>query len=100
MEICGTTYMKGHVMIHDVVEDEPKFCQIQDMFQTPAEETLFIVRELRACFNLHYHAYEVSPVSSISVCRHHQFIDHHPLHVCKGHSSPDFVVPKYQVCSK
>ena len=100
MEIDGTTYMKGYVMIHDVVEDEPKFCQILDMFQTPAEETLFIVRELKSFFNLYYHAYEVSSVSSISVCKHHQFVDHHPLHVCKGHSCSEFVVLKYQVCLK
>ncbi len=57
MMIAGTTYQKGLVMIHNVVEDEPEFCQVVDIFQTPSEETLFVVQELRSKFNSHYHAY-------------------------------------------
>lgn len=85
----------------DVIDEDPKFGQIIDIFETPAAETLFVMRELiTVSFNQHFHAYEVISTSSFFVYQYHQFKDHHPLHMCNSFgSNPCYrlIVMKYHV---
>lgn len=83
-----------------MTEEEPTFGQIVDILQTPAEETLFVMRMLYICyFSTHYHAYEVSLTNTVAVYTHNRFIDHHPLHILKSFntSKSPFLAMKYHL---
>ena len=97
----GTTYKKKYVMVCAMTEEDPTFGEIMDIFQTPTEETLFIMRMLSVShFNPHYHAYNVTVTNYVKVYTN-KFIDHHPLHVCKsfGSNVSLFVAMKYHIHS-
>lgn len=92
----GTTYKKSQVLLHDVLEDEPQFSEILQIYEAPTK-TIFIMRDLiTVSFSQHYHAYTVSPTTNITVRTYDQFIDYHPLHISKVHGSW-FIVLKYHV---
>lgn len=98
----GTTYKKEHVMVCGMTEEDPTFGQILDIFQTPTEETLFVMRMLSVShYDTHYHAYEVHLTHCVIVYTYNEFVDHHPLHVCKsfGINSSLFVTMKYHIHS-
>ena len=83
-----------------ITDEEPMFGQILDIYETPASETLFIMRLLSTTyFDHHYHAFAVNPTSTVSVCKHSDFADHHPLHICKtfGSDRTLFVCLKYHI---
>ena len=63
----------------EIEDEEPTFCEVVDILDSPVSETLFIVQLLTTvCYNQHYHAYEVSPTGIITVY-HDDFSDYHPL---------------------
>ena len=83
------------------VQDEvPDFCQVVAIFQTPAEECLFVMRQLATVsFYRHYHAFEVTSTSIIIVKRHFQFRDHHPLYISTSSDTnhTKFICMKYHI---
>lgn len=86
--------------MYDIIEEEPSFGEITDIVQTNTEETIFIMHELCTVgFHMHYHAYQVTPTSSIRILTQREFKDHHPLHACRSHGRDNFlfVSTKYHI---
>ena len=82
MTLNGTTYKKNQVLICDVIEDEPQFSQILNVYKTPTK-TIFVMRDLiNVSYRQQNHSYEVAPLSSINVRTHDEFIDYHPIDIC------------------
>ena len=93
--VNGTTYKKKNIMVCAIEDEEPVFCEIVDIVETPIFETLFVVRNLVTL-------YEVVPTSSIVVYHHSQFCDYHPLHICRSYSTNRslLVCLKYHILCK
>ena len=101
--VCGTTYKKGHVVVCDITDEDPKLGLIVDIYETPGAKTLFITHRLiTVCFNQHFYAYEVVSTSTFDVFQYYQFKDHHPLHICRSFctGSSQYVVMKYHIIKK
>lgn len=53
-------------MVCGMTEEDPTFGEIVDIFQTPTEETLFVMRMLSVShFSTHYHADCYQPCQSV-----------------------------------
>ena len=98
----GTTYRRKDVIVVDFKDEEPNFCQIVDILETPAAECLFVTCMLTTeFFERHYYAFKVFPSSNIVVYKHYQFCDYHPLHLCKSYGTNQalYVSLKYHILS-
>ena len=98
----GTLYKKENVIVCDVVDEEPTFGLIQDIFYTNTNETYFIVCMLHTVrFCIHFNAYEVEKTSTVVMLVQKQFCDYYPLNLCKSLTSTSsyFVCLKYRVLS-
>ena len=92
------------VLVCDIEDDQPVFGKIDDLIVTQSQECLFVLSPLVTLRNEHFHSYEVyaSPQSSLFVYRHHNFIDHYPLHLSRqfGPTGNLCICLKYHVLRK
>ena len=96
-EISGTTYKRKTVVVYEYVDDMPVFGEIVEIFVSPINECLFVLKLLTSlCFCAHLHSYEVGLTNTIIIARQHEFLDHYPLHTTTLNSKC-FVRLKYSI---
>ena len=83
MEIAGTRYSKGSIVVHSLDQfDIPNFCSLIEFLVTPHNEILFVCTALvTTCYDHHYHAYQITYTDEIIVLHHENLHDYHPLTV-------------------
>ena len=80
----GTTYRRNDVLACDTNDEEPTFCEVVDILDTTVSQIFVVQLFAIVSYSQHYHAYEVAPAGNITVYRHSDFVDYHPLHKCRS----------------
>ena len=100
VNINGTKYSKGGVLLCTFCSDDPLFGRLTD-FIVNNNECWFVMQPMIATkFNKHYNAYEVEPQNDYIVCHQQDLVDHHVLCISKSFDrtlTTDFVTLKYHV---
>lgn len=103
VEILGTKYQKGVVVLVTFDDEIPIFGRLEDIIVTSSGECLFVfVPYVGALFNRHFHSYEAHAVrNEYLVCHHKEFADFQPLSISHSFklslANKNFVCLKYHV---
>ena len=63
VNIYGTEYLKGSVLLCAFCDDDPLFGEVLDILATASGDCLFILTPfIVTTFNKHFNAYEVEPM--------------------------------------
>ena len=101
VNIYGTKYLKGSVLLCAFCDDDPLFGEVLDILATASGDCLFILTPfIVTTFNKHFNAYEVEPMrNDYLVCRQKDFADYHVLSISKSFNRAlcikNFVCMKY-----
>lgn len=104
-DIDGTKYSNGDILVCTYCDHDPVFGKVLDVIITESNECLFVLEPfIVRAFSHHFNAYEVEQITNeYIVCRHKDFVDHHPLSISKSFNysfcDKSFVCFKYNVYS-
>ena len=103
IEVNGVTYKPSCVVLICFNNDIPVFGRIVDIYAFQNRFYLSTEVYITCTFNQHYHAYEVTPTSTLHICEVATLQDYHPLWVYQSynqHLLNTFFIPlKYYVLS-
>ena len=100
VEITGTYYKIGDVIVYDIDNDVPVFGEIHDIITNKLLQCYFVlVPYIGYEFHAHINAYAVErEMNQYIICVQKEFIDHHVLSFSKQFDSPKtYVCLKYNV---
>ena len=87
LEINGTKYTLGNVVVLEVTDLFPTFAVLSDIVSSEAQYYFVCRLMFTICFSHHFHAYEVCDTDDYIVCCQAELADH-------------YVLSKYTVCGK
>ena len=98
MIVASTKYRVGDVV---TLTSDPQFGMIKDIVITQQDECILVLGEMDSFAQLHFHAYEVSLLTTNTVCKLTDIADHHPLtqhnSFCTHTPLKQFVCLKYHI---
>lgn len=104
IEVQGTRYKTGTVVIYAITDDMPEVCLVADVLADNVGTYFLVLKQLSAPeYYSHYHAYTVDKRSHTKtiICRQQDLCDHHSYSLYQSFDPMlimhHFFVPKYHI---